>query len=436
MKKLLLLSSLVIPFLLGGCNNKKIDGPVNNYYQHFTFKRSAEDYYYNISYDYNSGMPHVSSINEVEETYNYSEGVEELTSIKANTKFFTDAYIGENPHSYVAETNKEYLYKKNEIEKKRESKEEYTSNLVKWNNTGNYLFSIETIKQDDTEETKYDVVAKDAEDAWSELFLKPSGDTYIDRQNRLNYYIDRVETYVSEDMAEPTYKYVHKEQCLYLMDGSGGNLSKYHYYDEVVSTKDPVTGKFFDRERIISYRYHTIEYQYKAKEKRDVQELNYKFDGHSKIVSFGATQHECAYHIENGGYYVLERDAIFHDNMRYSLNISDSGNKYTYTFSTDLYDTHFYDNSKKYAFRFETELVRLSGTSAIMTYGGKITFDGYHELLNSYYVYAVDGQDGQYLIYEGNESRRPRITFIYTFETGKATSVNLDIKVAYANLDG
>ena len=93
---------------------------------------------------------------------------------------------------------------------------------------------------------------------------------------------------------------------------------------------------------------------------------------------------------------------------------------------------------RDYVYRSGTEVVNFGSPSSALgaTYTnaedmisntGKTVFLR-HKIKNGVITVSEVG-----FIYEGNESRRPRITFIYTFETGE---VNLDIKVAYANLDG
>ena len=62
MKKIVLISALLTSFLLSGCSdNNKPNGPVNNYFQKHSFKRTADEVEEHLKYDkkyFHNEYPH------------------------------------------------------------------------------------------------------------------------------------------------------------------------------------------------------------------------------------------------------------------------------------------------------------------------------------------------------------------------------------------
>ena len=98
MKKIVLLSFLVFPFVLGGCNNNKVEGPKTNYYKTFNFRRSADNNdLWRIKDSNENAKYNVSRIEEVEEKYSYSVDRESYETIKTNTDLMDNGGSSVNP---------------------------------------------------------------------------------------------------------------------------------------------------------------------------------------------------------------------------------------------------------------------------------------------------------------------------------------------------
>ena len=425
MKKILLLSFLVTPFLLGGCNNKKIDGPTNKYFQKYSFKRTANEDEgikdYNAKY-FVARMYDVSNIDEVEEQYSYLDGKEEFTSYKSNTEFFTNSSASERYRPYISETNTTYSHTKNKVI------ETYTSNIVKWNGIVNSLFTVETIKRDGNEEKKYGAVTMCTEDAFKELYKEPVGKPYFDRKNNLCYYTEVIEKFTKEDINNQTYVYAHKEQAIYIYDGTNALLN-YHYYDEVVSNKDPETGNFYDNERIISYHYHEINYRYDEKQIRNTDGLNRLLDGHEFVSKVDITHIINRYQIENGEYNFYDGITSY-DHLDYETEYDSNGN-YTYTTYIPCYDSPLYLDGTEdgLANRLQYTVEFIYNANACGTLKGYLSCKGYEELFKKYGIDIIKNATGDYFIFTKPFDNPPLLAIKLKVEMGDATKVTLDLDI-------
>ena len=417
------------PLLLGGCNNKKIDGPTNDYFHKYTFRRTAskdeaitED---NVIY-YQAQMSDISHIDEVEEQYRYVDGVEELTTIKSNTEFFTTLTADKSNVPYISESNNSYSYKK--TQDRTTSTDAYTSNIVKWNSSFNNIFTVETIKRDGVKEKKYDVVIKDTEDAFKELYIKPIGKAYFDRKGHLCYYTQVIENITKEDIDKQTYKYTHREQAIYIYN-EDRCLTNYHYYDEVISNKDPETGKFFDNERIISYSYHDINYQYNDKKLKNSRDLDSLLDGQSLILKVEFIHHTNRYRIENGEYNIY-KDITFHDYLDFDTEYDSRGNP-TYTAYLDCYDnpTYLGGTVDGLANRLEVVYQMTSGAGALMTGKRNLGYKEDEALLKRYDIDYIENASGDYFIYTKHYDIPHRIVIRLTIELDNNYKATIDFDI-------
>lgn len=434
MKKIFLLSFLVTTFLLGGCNNKKIDGPVNKYFEKYSFRKSGGHYDYitdNNRPDYLRYLNEVSHINEVEEEYRYVDGVEELTTKKSNTEFFTTTAENRNYHPYISETNISYAYTKSQENTK--SKETYTSNIVKWDGAYDDIFTVETIKRDDKVEKKYDVKLQSTEDAFNELFIDPVGKAYYDRKNNICFYTEVIETITKEDFDQQPYSYTHREQAIYVYENRSC-IKRYHYYDEVVSNRDPETGKFFDNERIISYHYHEIDFTYGRKELKNTSSLDELLDGQSLILKVDFVQHLNRYLIENGNYKIYT-DVTQHEPLEYQVTYDSDGNP-TYTAYVLCLDSPLYYASTAadgLANRLEISYQIALASNALATGKYNLNCSKYSELFNRYGIDVVEDNKYDYFIFTRSFNTPPLIAVSLKIETNKGNRTTIDVNIVEQN---
>ena len=430
MKKIFLLSFLVTPFLLGGCNNKKIDGPVNKYFEKYSFRKSGGESDYitdsNRSH-YLSNLNEVSHIDEVEEEYRYVDGVEELTTKKSNTEFFTTTAEKRNYHPYISETNISYAYTKSQENTK--SEETYTSNIVKWDGAYDDIFTVETIKRDDKVEKKYDVKPQNTEDAFNELFIDPVGKAYYDRKNNLCFYTEVTETITKEDFDQQPYSYTHREQAIYVYEYLTW-IKRYHYYDEVVSNRDPETGKFFDNERIISYHYHEIDFTYGRKELKNTSDLDKLLDGQSLILKVDFVQHLNRYRIENGNYKIDKGDT-YHEPLEYQVTYDSDGNP-TYTAYVMCLDSPLYYASTMadgLANRLEVSYQIVAASNALATGRYNLGYSKYLELFNRYGIDVIQDIKGDYFIFTKSFNTPPLLVVSLKIEKNNGNKTTIDVNI-------
>lgn len=429
MKKIYLLSFLVAPLLLGGCNNKKIDGPTNDYFHKYSFRRTAsknEGITEDNEIYYQAMMADISHIDEVEEQYRYVDGVEELTTTKTNTEFFTTLNASEINVPYLMESNVSYSYTKTQGSTK--STDAYTSNIIKWQGSYDNIFTVETIKRGETEEKKYDVVIKEPEEAYKELYIKPIGNAYFDRKDHLCYYTQVIENITKEDIDKQTYKYTHREQSIYVYNDDCC-LTNYHYYDEVVSNRDPETGKFLDKERIISYKYHETNYRYYDRKLRNPRDLDYLLDGQSLILKVEFIHHINRYRIENGEYNIY-KDVTYHNYLDFDTVYDGRGNP-TYTAYLDCHDDPAYlgGTVDGLANRLEVVYQRTSGSGALMTAKRNLGYKQDEELLKKYDIDYIENTSGDYFIYTKHYNHPPRIVIRLTIELDNNYKTTIDFDI-------
>ena len=426
MKKILLLCSLVVPFLLGGCSKSNIDGPKNNYYQNYRFRRTASEEDRRITE--NGGDLYkrfkVSSINSTEETYSYSDGIENFESIKINRQFYNHP-SSTSAYPYVMEANKEYYHRTKG--NYRQTIDEYTSNTKQWEGSYNAVFTVEVVKRDDTETINRNAQYIEGKELFNSYYTNPVGEAYIDLNDNICYYIDHTEVTTDTDINEQDYKYTHKEQSIYVFNKQSLALVKYHYYDEVVTNRDPTTGEYYKNERRISYKYQEIDYEYKERSNVNISKFEALMDGYSTIVKFDVIEHDY-YFKKNEDWYELDLfngwSSIHKDP---ELKIDQEG-KYIYTLEVSIYSGYNYPTANAYAYGFEAEMDVLQGANVKAGFGFKIHYDGYYELLEQYNIKVVESPKGQVLIHTATgNSPHLYITFVVDPNDGYRTDVTLDV---------
>lgn len=430
MKKIVLISALLTSFLLSGCSdNNKPNGPVNNYFQKHSFKRTADEVEEHLKYDkkyFNPDMYEVSNIDEVREEYSYSNGKEEFTSYTSNTKFFTTRAEDEYYHPYIAKTDISYSH----TQKKDNNKavDEYTSNIVKWGASYGAIFSVETTKRDNQEEKKYNAVKKEQKDAFKEHYIDPVGEAYYDRDDNLCFYTEVIEKTTKEGINQQTYNYTHREQAIYIYT-SEHRIRNYHYYDEVITNRDQETGKFFDKETIISYSYQEINYQYGNKKIENIDSLNKLVDGKKFVLDVKFTQYINGYRVVDGETYII-RDSATSEALRYDTEYDENGNL-TYTTRIPCYDSPLYLGGTRdgLANRLETHVELANGAGALHTIGNRLTFRKYKELFDRYGIEIIENNAGDYFIFKKTFNNPPVLVVKMTVDTHDAIEVKVDLDI-------
>ena len=427
MKKIVLLSFLVFPFVLGGCNNNKIEGPKTNYYKTFNFRRSADNNdLWRIRDPNENAKYNVSRIEEVEEKYSYSVDRESYETIKTNTDLMDNGGSSVNPYPYCAEINLSYSYK--ECMNKKEYKNEYTSQKYEWDNDHNVILSIENIKGDGYEKTNYDAYYQDPKEIFEHLFIEVGdGQAYIDRDDHINIYRDSVTTTVQTDVNIGTYKTTHKEQCLYRFDDRFHTLDKYYYYDEVISNIDPITGTLLDNERVVSYHYHEINYKYEDKGMLNTVKLNKQIEGKKFVIGVNVYESKHSYFCDDNGEYDIERFGYTKE-IALKPSVDFSTSNYIYTYHNDCYDHTISGIGDGFAFSYEAELNVLTAPNVMVSIMYRCTFENYKEELTKY---GFDCIEDKYLINKGSFPQLPHVFLKFIVNPNNDYSMDFDVDVSF-----
>ena len=433
MKKILLLCSLVIPFLLGGCSNK-IDGPKNNYYQNYKFRRTAGEYGNSLIDEYNYFNSEVSNISEVEEKYEYSNGKEDFTSYEANTEFF-DTATSADP--YVLKRNDEYSHKITGSD--HDLTEGYASETYRWNTSFNAILTVEKTNKDGQETINRSAKYQKSDEAFKEHFVEPFGEAYYDRKDRLCYYTSLEDITNTDDANGHPYRYSRREQIMFVYDYSRSyRLLQYHYYNEVVSNRDPETGNYYKKDRLISYHYQEINYDYsKERQKQNISGLNRMMDGFETLLRFDIIEYVYPAYLNANGEYDISRSSYASEKVDSLILSNGEDNKYIHQFVIDCHDTYFFGGGAPdaHAYAYEAEVEFLSGTTATMELKTKFNFLDFKDKLEQHGYKVVKTSFGQCLIYVGDPALNPKIRVTATLSRGEATRFDFNVDVFYPNYD-
>ncbi len=179
---------------------------------------------------------------------------------------------------------------------------------------------------------------------------------------------DVTKTISSVDLGKSTKELVKetRKQIVYTIS-KDYRFTSYYSYQEESTNRDPMTNEWYDKVKVVSYSYTSLEFEYGARETASVKELTNKAVAKKDIlVSRAVRTYETTAQDSAGTYYIPENPLETEENANIT-SITEDFNGYKIVFNSNLYSGASYSGDFPRAQRFELLITSISKDNQVKT---------------------------------------------------------------------